>query len=80
VVAGLDATVRTALLDIGLTGWTVPALALSVPGILVVIVVALQLVGGAAWLPVARRILSRTTAHNGPARSKTRPGGRIPRG
>jgi hypothetical protein len=80
VVAGLDATVRTALLDIGLTGWTVPALALSVPGILVVIVVALQLVGGAAWLPVARRILSRTTAPNGPARSKTRPGGRIPRG
>jgi hypothetical protein len=60
VVAGLDATVQSAFLDIGLVGWTVPALALSVPGILVLIVVALQLIGGAAWLPVARRLLSRT--------------------
>jgi hypothetical protein len=61
LVGGLDATVRSALLDVGLVGWTVPALALSVPGILVVIVVALQLVGGAAWLPIARRILSRAS-------------------
>jgi hypothetical protein len=61
VIAGLGATVQTAFLDMGLVGWTVPALALSVPGIIVIIVVALQLVGGLAWLPVARRLLSRTT-------------------
>ena len=65
MIAGLDATVQSAFLDIGLVGWTVPALALSVPGILVLIVVALQLIGGAAWLPVARRLLSRAT---GPSR------------
>jgi hypothetical protein len=70
VIAGLDATVRSALLDIGLVGWTVPALALSVPGILVVIVVALQLIGGVAWLPVARRTLSRTTTPGPAARAR----------
>lgn len=62
---GLDTTASDALLNLGLLGWTVPALALSVPGILVVIVVALQLVGGVAWLPVARRILSREGAPRG---------------
>jgi hypothetical protein len=60
VVTGLNATVQTALLDVGLIGWTVPAVALGVPGILVIVVVALQLLGGAAWLPIARRALSRS--------------------
>jgi hypothetical protein len=72
VIGGLDATVRSALLDVGLIGWTVPALALSVPGILVVIVVALQLIGGAAWLPVARRMLSRMTGPVAGARPAAR--------
>jgi uncharacterized membrane protein YgcG len=35
--------------------WQVPALALSVPGLLVVLVVGLQVLGGLAWLPVVRR-------------------------
>ena len=37
--------------------WQVPALALSVPGLLVVLVVGLQVLGGLAWLPVVRRRL-----------------------
>jgi hypothetical protein len=39
----------------GLVLWAVPALALTVPGLLVVLVVVAQIVGGIAWLPVARR-------------------------
>jgi hypothetical protein len=78
VVAGLDATLRSALLDIGLIGWTVPALALSVPGILLIIVIGLQLLGGAAWLPVTRRILSRAGAPGGTAASRRRDPGRRP--
>ena len=35
--------------------WQVPALVLSVPGLLVVLVVSLQVLGGLAWLPVVRR-------------------------
>jgi hypothetical protein len=35
--------------------WQVPALALSVPGLLVVLVVGLQILGGLAWLPLVRR-------------------------
>jgi hypothetical protein len=62
VVPGLGATVQSALLGVGLIGWTVPAVALGIPGILVVVVVALQVLGGAAWLPVARRTLSRTAS------------------
>jgi hypothetical protein len=37
--------------------WQIPALALSVPGLLVVIVVLLQVLGGLAWLPLVRRRL-----------------------
>jgi hypothetical protein len=66
-VGGLDTAVRTALLDIGLIGWTVPAVALGIPGILVVIVVVLQLVGGTLWLPIARRVLSRTSTPTTPS-------------
>jgi hypothetical protein len=35
--------------------WAVPALVLTVPGILIVIAVAVQTMIGLAWLPVARR-------------------------
>jgi hypothetical protein len=37
--------------------WQVPGLLLSVPGLLLILAVALQLVGGLAWLPVVRRRL-----------------------
>jgi hypothetical protein len=60
------------LLDIGLAGWAVPAVALAVPGILLVIVVSLQLLGGAAWLPIARRMLSRAARVDGPASGRQR--------
>jgi hypothetical protein len=36
-------------------GWAVPGLVLSVPGMLVLIVIGIQALGGLAWLPVARR-------------------------
>jgi hypothetical protein len=58
-IAGLGAAVSTALFQLGLAGWTVPAVALSVPGLLLLLVVALQLAGGAAWLPIARRWLAK---------------------
>lgn len=35
--------------------WAVPAIALSVPGILIVLVILAQVGAGAAWLPIARR-------------------------
>jgi hypothetical protein len=37
--------------------WAVPALVLTVPGILIVIAVVVQTMIGLAWLPVARRSL-----------------------
>ena len=37
--------------------WQVPALALSVPGLIVVVAVFLQVLGGLAWLPLIRRRL-----------------------
>jgi hypothetical protein len=44
---------------IGLGGfeWAVPALVLTVPGLLIVVVAAQALVG-LAWLPIARRSLA----------------------
>ena len=54
----VDAAVTATLLEMGLEGWTVPAVALGVPGLLVVLGVVLQLLGGAAWVPVARRSLA----------------------
>lgn len=38
--------------------WSVPAAAVGVPGILVLLVVLFQMVGGVAWVPVARRSLA----------------------
>jgi hypothetical protein len=37
--------------------WTLPALILGVPVLLVAMLVALQIAGGAAWLPIVRRWL-----------------------
>jgi hypothetical protein len=37
--------------------WQVPALVLSVPGLLVVVAVGLQVIGALAWLPLVRRRL-----------------------
>jgi hypothetical protein len=37
--------------------WGVPSLILSVPGLLLVLAIGAQALGGLAWLPVARRRL-----------------------
>ena len=39
----------------GLFLWAVPSLALSVPGVLVIVVILAQAAGGFAWIPVVRR-------------------------
>jgi len=58
-------TGSTAAFDAGMVAafdgfaWQVPALALSVPGLIVVVAVFLQVVGGLAWLPLIRRRLGR---------------------
>lgn len=39
--------------------WFVPALVVSVPGLLVILAIALQMIGGLAWLPVMRRTMRR---------------------
>jgi hypothetical protein len=54
VSVGFDAGVAAAFDGFS---WQVPALVISVPGMLVVIAVALQVLGGLAWLPVVRRRL-----------------------
>lgn len=46
--------------------WQIPGLVLSVPGLMVVVAVMLQLGGGLAWLPVIRRKLGTF----GPARRR----------
>jgi hypothetical protein len=38
--------------------WIVPTLSLTVPGFLVLLIVLLQVVGAAAWLPAVRRSLA----------------------
>ena len=56
-------TGSTAAFDAGMVAafdgfaWQVPALALSVPGLIVVVAVFLQVLGGLAWLPLIRRRL-----------------------
>ena len=62
-------------LDGGLIGfgslveWSVPALVLGVPGLLLVLVVGLQAFGGVLWLPIVRR----TIGGFGLARRRRRP-------
>jgi len=57
-MTGIDTAVTSVFVRLGLGAWTVPAVALGVPGFLVVLAVLLQLTGGAAWLPIARRALA----------------------
>ena len=57
-ISGMDTALTSVFLQLGLGAWTVPAVALGVPGFLVVLAVLLQLAGGAAWLPIARRALA----------------------
>jgi hypothetical protein len=61
------------VVQLGLAAWTVPAAAVGVPGLLVVIAVLFQLAGGVAWVPVARRSLSGIGVRRG-----TGPAGRNP--
>ena len=90
--AGSDGTILTiaagnvapfGLVDGQLTGfdgfdWAVPALALTVPGLLLMLAVLAQLSAGALWLPVARRWLGgfgvarRRRAPSDPAPDRTR--------
>jgi hypothetical protein len=55
MIDGMGSAVGTTFTELGLVGWSVPALVVGVPGLLVVLVVVLQAMGGAIWLPVARR-------------------------
>jgi hypothetical protein len=57
-IEGLDDAVGTAFTELGLTMWTVPAAAVGVPGLLVLVVVLVQVAGGGAWVPVTRRVLA----------------------
>jgi hypothetical protein len=41
----------------GVFDWAVPSLVLSVPGLLLIVAVLAQVVGGAIWLPFVRRSL-----------------------
>jgi hypothetical protein len=56
-IEGLTGAVASSFVELGIAGWSVPAVVVGVPGLLVLLVVALQLVGAASWLPFARRSL-----------------------
>ena len=45
------------LMRLSLAEWSVPALVVGVPGLLLVLAVALQVAGGTAWLPIVRKSL-----------------------
>jgi hypothetical protein len=53
--------------------WQVPALVISVPGVLVVVAVGLQVLGGLAWLPVAWRRLGGSGADDRLTPPRARP-------
>jgi hypothetical protein len=56
--APLDGLVNVEVPTIGGLEWAVPALVLTVPGLLLILAIAIQaLVGGAVWLPFVRRWL-----------------------
>ena len=57
-MTALDNTVMDIVVRLGLAAWTIPAAALGVPGLLVIVAVVFQLAGGIAWVPVARRSLA----------------------
>jgi hypothetical protein len=52
-----DGTIELDFGSVAFTGfeWAVPALVLSVPGLFLILVVAVQGAIGLAWIPVARR-------------------------
>ena len=54
-VAELQDAALAAFGAIGLGAFTVPGLVVGVPGLLVVLAVVFQLVGGSAFVPIARR-------------------------
>jgi hypothetical protein len=58
-IGGLDGVTAAALgaLPGGLLAWSYPALVMSVPGILLILVIGAQTLGALAWLPLARRRL-----------------------
>ena len=54
--AGPEIDVSLAVMDgLGSLTWAVPSLVLAVPGLLLVLAVMAQAVGGVLWLPVIRR-------------------------
>ncbi|MBA2720699.1 MAG: hypothetical protein H0U52_15885, partial [Chloroflexi bacterium] len=69
--SGLADSLLAASVALALNGfdWQIPGLALSVPGLLVILAITLQLGGGLAWLPLVRRKLG---AFGVPARPKRR--------
>jgi hypothetical protein len=59
-IAADSADVRLAselLAGLGLTVWFIPAMAFTVPGLLLVLAILAQAGGAAAWLPVVRRLI-----------------------
>ena len=57
-VIGAFGEVGLAAASLGTLGvflWAVPSLVLSMPGLLVIVVILAQAVGGFAWLPLVRR-------------------------
>ena len=53
---GLELAAASVGLIDGIGIWSVPAATLGVPGILLIIWVALQAVGALAWIPAVRRL------------------------
>ena len=51
---GIDVSLA-AMDSLGNLSWAVPSLVLAVPGLLLVLAVLAQAVGGVLWLPVIRR-------------------------
>jgi hypothetical protein len=68
----LDAAAVSAVRAIGIGSFAVPGLVVGVPGLLVVLAVTLQIVGGSAWLPLANRWLSGIGVRRRPAARITR--------
>ncbi len=57
---GVEAVVSSAFENLpgGWIGWSYPALATAVPGVLLLLAVAAQALGALAWIPVVRRGLA----------------------
>jgi hypothetical protein len=54
---GLDALIGGSVIGFGGIEWAVPAFALGVPGLLLILAVGAQALVSAAWLPMVRRWL-----------------------